>query len=212
MTTTPTRPLDDDLARTLDGYRAELRTHCHRILGNAADAEDAVQETMIRAWRSIGRFEGRSSLRTWLYRIATNLCVDHVRGRARRPVPVDVEPEATPAPAPAAQPAPGPDEAVEANESVRRALLAAVTHLPPRQRAALVLYDVFRWPATDVAALMGTTTASVTSSVQRARATLADPPRRREPSTEDRRLVDRYADAFGRYDVAALAAVERAAC
>jgi RNA polymerase sigma-70 factor, ECF subfamily len=208
MTATSTRPVDDDLARTLDGYRAELRTHCHRILGSAADAEDAVQETMIRAWRSFHRFEGRSALRTWLYRIATNLCLDHVRGRARRPVPVDVEPEEMPAPAPAAHPAPRPDEVAETNESVRRAFLAAVTHLPPRQRSVLVLYDVFRWPATDVAALLGTTTASVTSSAQRARATLAGPPRRREPTVEDRRLVDRYADAFGRYDLAALAAVE----
>jgi RNA polymerase sigma-70 factor (ECF subfamily) len=195
------------LARRLDAYRSELRAHCRRIVG-PGDAEDAVQETMIRAWQSFGRFEHRSSLRTWLYRIATNVCIDHVRGREHRPVPVDVA-EVTPAPPPTQAPVPGPEDVAVTDESVRRALLAAVTHLPPRQRAALVLYDVFRWPVHDVAALMGTTPASVTSAVQRARATLARPRGDRRPSAAEGRLIDHYVDAFSRYDLAALVTAER---
>jgi RNA polymerase sigma-70 factor, ECF subfamily len=206
---------DHELARTLDAHRPELAAYCRRILGSAADADDAVQETMIRAWRSIDQFEHRSSLRTWLYRIARNICLDQFRSRGRRPQPVDIESGDAPhpAPLPTHRPQPGPDEAAVSREAVRLAFLAAVTYLPPRQRAALVLHDVFRWPAADVAALLGTTTASVNSLVQRARATLAEMPGEAAlgpTSPAERHLADRYVDAFAGPDFAALARLEPA--
>ncbi len=165
----------DELARRLDGHRRELVGHCHRILGSAADAEDAAQETLVRAWRHLDRFEQRSSLRTWLYRIATNVCVDATRARARRAVPVDLSPGAASGDGGPGHPGddwappdrtrrrdPSPEDAAESAEAVERAFVAALAHLPRRQRVALVLYDVFRWPAQDVADLLGTTPASVT--------------------------------------------------
>jgi RNA polymerase sigma-70 factor, ECF subfamily len=208
---------DEDLARTLDAHRPELGRYCRRVLGSAADADDAVQETIIRAWRRYDRFEHRASVRTWLYRIATNICLDEVQSRSRRPAPVHVEVEhdaVTPAAAGAA-PLPKPDEAAVVAEDVRSALLAAVTHLPPRQRATLVLYDVFRWPAADVAALLGTSCAAVTSAVQRARENLAkmsaEAGERCVPTDDQARLLRHYLDAFASYDVAPLATMELAA-
>jgi RNA polymerase sigma-70 factor (ECF subfamily) len=190
------------LAQALDAHRPELAKHCHRILGSAADADDAVQETIIRAWRHYDRFEHRSSVRTWLYRIATNVCVDQVRSRSRRPAPVDVE----------ATPSPEPDEAAVAADDLRAALLAAITHLPARQRAVFVLHDVFRWPAHDVAGLLGTSTAAVASAAQRARGTLAglrDTAGGRHALTgRQARLLRGYVDAFARYDLGALATME----
>jgi RNA polymerase sigma-70 factor (ECF subfamily) len=208
------RPIaDEDLARTLDAHRHELGRYCRRVLGSAADADDAVQETMIRAWRRYDRFEHRASVRTWLYRIATNICLDEVHNRSRRPAPVHVEVEHV---ALTPTQVPKPDEAVVDAEDVRSALLAAITHLPPRQRAALVLYDVFRWPARDVAALLGTSCAGVTSAVQRARETMAKVPSedgvRRAATDDQARLLRHYLDAFARYDVAPLATLELAAC
>jgi RNA polymerase sigma-70 factor (ECF subfamily) len=202
------------LAEALDAHRPELAKHCHRILGSAADADDAVQETIIRAWRHYDRFEHRSSVRTWLYRIATNVCVDQVRSRSRRPAPVDVEAEAAAAPpaSVAAAPSPEPDEAAMAADDLRAALLAAITHLPARQRAVFVLHDVFRWPAHDVAGLLGTSTAAVASAAQRARGTLAglrDTAGGRHALTGGQaRLLRGYVDAFARYDLGALATME----
>jgi RNA polymerase sigma-70 factor (ECF subfamily) len=226
----------DDLAVRLDGHRRELRAHCRRILGSGADADDAVQETLIRAWRHADRFEGRSSLRTWLYRIATNVCIDLARARGRRAEPVDLGRDDLGAADPALRPAPAPspEQAVEAAEDVRRAFALALAHLPATQRAAVVLYDVFRWPARDVADLMGTTPAAVASAVQRARVTLAALPRAGEggggrhgglaggDGDADRGgdpeaaldeaagdLLGRYVDAFRAYDLDALATIER---
>ena len=219
----------DELARRLDGHRRELVGHCHRILGSAADAEDAAQETLVRAWRHLDRFERRSSLRTWLYRIATNVCVDATRARARRAVPVDLSPGAASG-AGAGGPGhhgddwappdrtrrrdPSPEEAAESAEAVERAFVAALAHLPRRQRVALVLYDVFRWPAQDVADLLGTTPASVTSAAQRARATLAARSAAALPGPDPGRhadLVGGYVDAFRRLDIGALLALEATA-
>ena len=218
----PTPTLHD-----LDAYRTELTGYCYRMLGSAVDAEDAVQETITRAWRALDRFEGRSSLRTWLYRIASNVCFDHLRAAKRRKWTLGTGPRWTPGgdiPGPVDGPwiEPAPDARVlsdsgdpadlaEARESVRLALVAALQHLPARQRAALVLCDVLRWPATDAAELLDTTVASVNSALQRVRATLAErglspvdvAPQELHP--DDRALLDRYVDAFERYDIDALA-------
>lgn len=220
-------PIDAPTLQDLDAHRAELTGYCYRMLGSAADAEDAVQETITRAWRALERFEGRSSLRTWLYRIASNVCFDHLRAAKRRnwslgtgprwvpggdiPGPVD-GPWVEPAPdARVLPPASDPADVAEARESVRLALVAALQHLPARQRAALVLCDVLRWPAVDAAELLDTTVASVNSALQRARATLTErgltavdvAPGDLEP--DDRELLERYVDAFERYDLDALA-------
>jgi RNA polymerase sigma-70 factor, ECF subfamily len=213
------RPLPDELAAAFAAHRSELIAYCRRILGSAADADDAVQETLIRAWRNIDRFEHRASLRTWLYRIATNACYDAVRARGRRAEPIDLVGAAGPVDAldVTLRAAPTPEAAAESAEDVERAFTAALARLPARQRAALVLYDVFRWPARDVALMLDTSTASVTSSVQRARATLAVPAdgdgaAGAEPAQgRSGRVVDDYVDAFRRYDVAALVTLDRAA-
>jgi RNA polymerase sigma-70 factor (ECF subfamily) len=218
-------PVADDLEQ----HRVELNAYCYRMLGSPFEAEDAVQETMIRAWRGLERFEGRAALRSWLYRIATNVCLDMLSGRQRRARPMDLGParepvlenlntlpEVTwiqPAPDGFVVPEGDPAEVAVARETVRLAFVAALQHLPPRQRAVLILCEVLRWQATEVAELLETTVASVNSALQRARATIDA----RETSTdaavalddEDRELLARYVDAFERYDMEALAAVIR---
>jgi RNA polymerase sigma-70 factor, ECF subfamily len=206
-----------------EAYRRELTGYCYRMLGSAFEAEDATQETLVRAWRHADGFEGRSSLRTWLYRIATNVCLDQLRGRQRRERPVDLGPASTVAtaalterpesawlePAPDARVLPDtadPAELTVARDTVRLAFVAALQHLPPRQRAVLVLREVLRWQASEVADLLDTSVASVNSALQRARATLAtkdldagEPARPLDD--QQRRLLDRYVDAFERYDL-----------
>ena len=223
-----------ELELDLERHRVELTGYCYRMLGSAFDAEDAVQDTLVRAWRSADRFEGRSSMRSWLYRIATNVCIDALNGRKRRARPMDFGPashaDATlapprpddewvlPAPDDRVLPQPGgdPAELVIAQESVRLAFVAALQHLPPRQRAVLILREVLRWKADEVAGLLDTSTASVNSALQRARATLAtagvshelsdQPPP--EPSDAGQRdLLRRYVDAFQRYDMDAILAL-----
>ena len=208
----------------LEQYRVELTAYCYRMLGSV-DAEDAVQETFIRAWRAYERFEGRSALRSWLYRIATNVCFDMLESRKRRARPMDLGPSREPLlehlntmpdatwiePMPDGHVVPEGDPAAvaEARESVRLAFVAALQHLPPRQRAVLILCEVLRWQASEVAELLETSVASVNSALQRARATLAA--RNIEPSTTapsvdaaDEELLARYVEAFERYDMDAL--------
>jgi len=208
----------------LEQYRVELTGYCYRMLGSA-EAEDAVQETMIRAWRSFDRFEGRSALRSWLYRIATNVCFDMLNGRERRARPMDLGPAREPIEAnlntlPEAtwiQPVPDslvltgadPAESIVARETIRLAFIAALQHLPPKQRAALILCEVLHWQASEVAELLDTSVASVNSALQRARATLAAG---ETPSSDgalpldeaNRALLDRYVTAFQDYDMQAL--------
>jgi len=223
--TSATAATQPELDRWLAEHRAELTGYCYRMLGSAFDAEDAVQETALRAWRSVDRFEGRAALRSWLYRIATNVCLDMLNGRKRRALPFDLGPaqepvesnlrtlpEATwiqPIPDGLVVPDGDPAEVAVARESVRLALVAALQHLPPRQRAALILCEVLRWQASEVAELLDTSVASVNSSLQRARATLAagnvsattTPAEVDEP---DRELLARYVKAFEDYDMDAL--------
>jgi len=211
-------------------HRVELTAYCYRMLGSSADAEDAVQDTMVRAWRSYDKFEGRSSLRSWLYKIATNVCLTMLESRQRRATPMDFG-EAGSADGPVRQPKPeiawlepvpdarvlptvsDPAELAVAKESVRLAFVAALQHLPARQRAVLILREVLQWKASEVAELLGTTVASVNSALQRARATLseqelAQPGPRGSTTTEldpeHQELLTRYAEAFERYDVGAL--------
>ncbi|KJK46958.1 sigma-70 family RNA polymerase sigma factor [Streptomyces sp. NRRL F-4428] len=200
----------------MEGYRGELTRYCYRMLGSYAEAEDAVQETLVRAWRGIGRFEGRSALRSWLYRIATNVCMDALASGRRRALPMDLTGPADggtpPGPPQSAalwvEPCPGgePEAAAATGESVRLAFVAALQHLPPRQRAALLLRDVLGFSARDVADLHGSTVASANSALQRARATLADRRREEEPAVQPPDnvrgvLAARYAAAFSRYDM-----------
>jgi RNA polymerase sigma-70 factor (ECF subfamily) len=209
----------------LEQHRRELTGYCYRMLGSLFEADDAVQETMVRAWRGIDGFEGRSSARSWLYRIATNVCLDMLRGRQRRARPMDLGPSGTTEsfagatlpehawvqPIPDSRVVPDdadPAEVAEVRESIRLAFVTALQHLPPRQRAVLILREVLRWQATEVAELLDTSVASVNSALQRARATLA----RRDPDASDSHPVDadqhallaRYVDAFERYDIASL--------
>jgi RNA polymerase sigma-70 factor (ECF subfamily) len=209
-------------ASELDRYRGELTGYCYRMLGSGFEAEDAVQETLIKALRAADRFEGRSSVRTWLYRIATNVCIDMSRQVQRRARPMEVGPASPPdesllgpirpeatwvTPVPDAGLGVDPAEVVEQRESIRLAFVTALQHLPARQRAALILCEVLRWPATEVAELLGATTASVNSALQRARSTLAALPdggRPRPLDADDAELLARYVDAFERYDLDAL--------
>jgi len=195
----------------LEQYRRELTGYCYRMLGSAFDAEDAVQETMVRAWRSLDRFEGRSALKSWLYRIATNVCFDALAGRERRARPMDLGPAQEPLFENLAElpevtwitPLPTPDELAEQRESLRLAFVAALQHLPPKQRATLILCEVLKWQASEAAELLETSVASVNSALQRARATLAKADIR-EPSELDddtRELLDRYVSAFEVYDM-----------
>jgi RNA polymerase sigma-70 factor (ECF subfamily) len=190
------------------------------MLGSPFEAEDAVQETFIRAWRAYESFEGRASLRSWLYRIATNVCLDMLGGRERRARPIDLGPAQEPIEAnlntmPEAtwiQPAPDPAVVTEQHETTRLAIIAALQHLPPRQRAVLILCEVLRWRASEVAELLETSVASVNSALQRARATLeasdlsvADAPRSVDEADEE--LLSRYVKAFEDYDMEALTAL-----
>jgi RNA polymerase sigma-70 factor (ECF subfamily) len=199
------------VAGELERYRRELTGYCYRMLGSAFDAEDAVQETMLRAWRSLDRFEGRSALKSWLYRIATNVCFDALAGRERRARPMDLGPAQEPLFENLAElpevtwitPLPTPDELAEQRETLRLAFVAALQHLPPKQRAALILCEVLKWQATEAAELLETSVASINSALQRARATLekADLGPPSELDDETRALLDRYVAAFEVYDI-----------
>jgi RNA polymerase sigma-70 factor (ECF subfamily) len=219
----------DSPEQQLEQHRTELTRYCYRMLASPFEAEDAVQETMIRAWRNFDRFEGRAALRSWLYRIATNVCFDMLNGRNRRARPMDLGgasapeaanlntlPEVTwiePIPTDAAVEA-DPAEAAVAHETMRLAFVAALQHLPARQRAALILCEVLRWKASEAAELLDTSVASINSALQRARATIesseitvadatptVDPPQRE--------LLDRYVKAFEDYDMEALTSLIR---
>jgi RNA polymerase sigma-70 factor (ECF subfamily) len=217
-----------ELEREFDRYRPELIAHCYRMLASPFEAEDAVQETFVRAWRAFDRFEGRAALRTWLYRIATNVCLDMLGSSQRRARPMDLGPSREPVEANLnalpevtwVEPLPSsrlvaegdPADAAVAREAVRLAFVAALQHLPPRQRAVLILCEVLRWQASEVAELLDTSVASVNSALQRARATLAS----RNVSADaahppldegDRELLERYVQAFEAYDVDRLAAL-----
>jgi RNA polymerase sigma-70 factor, ECF subfamily len=220
---------EDDLEVQLERHRRELIAHSYRMLGSASEAEDAVQETFLRAWRSYDRFEGRSSLRTWLYRIATNVCLDMADGRQRRARPIDLGGPSTVATASLVErpneawvepiadgqvlPSSGdPAELAVARDEIRLAFVATLQHLPPRQRAVLLLREVLRWRASEVAELLDTTVASVNSALQRARATLAEHggalsggPVVLDEEAQD--LLARYVDAFERYDLDTLTAL-----
>ncbi|MFC5995816.1 sigma-70 family RNA polymerase sigma factor [Pseudonocardia hispaniensis] len=219
-----------ELDPRLEQHRRELAGYCYRMLGSAFETDDAVQETMIRAWRGLDGFAGRSSLRSWLYRIATNVCLDMLKGRTRRALPMDLSPSGAPTEAALGAPLegrawvepiqddrvlPGPGDPAEtavARESVRLAFVAALQHLPPRQRAVLILRDVLCWSASESAELLDTSVASVNSALQRARATLAardlGAGRPADPLDEEHRaLLDRYVDAFERFDVESLVAL-----
>jgi RNA polymerase sigma-70 factor (ECF subfamily) len=184
------------------------------MLASPFEAEDAVQETMVRAWRGYKGFEGRAALRSWLYRIATNVCFDLLNGRERRPRPMDLGPAGAPVfenlnvPAEVTwlEPTPTPEEAALESESVRLAFVAALQHLPPRQRASLILAEALRWQATEIAELLETSVASVNSALQRARATIAarDMTVSEPLGAEERALLERYVAAFEAYDIDAL--------
>ena len=234
MTGVVTEPADQVTHEVLDGHRRELTGYCYRMLGSPFDAEDAVQETLVRAWRAADRFEGRSSLRSWLYRIATNVCLDQLHGRSRRALPMDLsaspsapviaslgtaaEPGCWVEPVPDGRVLPtggDPADVAVERESVRLAFVTALQQLPPRQRVVLILRDVLRWKADEVAELLDSTVASANSALQRARATLAADTRLAEERTcdpldeEHRALLDRYVDAFERYDMTTLVALLR---
>jgi RNA polymerase sigma-70 factor, ECF subfamily len=222
----------NDFADVTGPFRGELLAHCYRMLGSGEEAEDLVQETYLRAWRSYGRFEGRSSVRTWLYRIATNVCLTAIERRGRRPLPSGLgAPSDDPAVPLAASPdvpwlQPLPDALLVAQEhdpaavaasraGIRLALVAALQYLPARQRAVLILRDVLDWPAAQVADLLGTTTTAVNSGLRRARAqlarTLPSEDEITEPAEPQRRaLLDRFASVFENGDASALAELLRA--
>lgn len=220
-------------AALVEPYRRELQVHCYRMLGSVQDAEDALQETLLSAWQGLAGFESRSSVRTWLYRVATNRTLDALRAGSRRP-PVAAAPAGMKPPEPTRfgempwlQPypdmllddipdhAPGPEAVIEAREAISLAFVTALQLLPPRQRAVLILRDVLGYRASEVAAILDITQESVTSALKRARATLAAPPgpagRPAPPpapeSALERRLVERFVDAFGAHDVDAIVAL-----
>lgn len=225
VTTTTGALTPDELEPRLAAHRAELTGYCYRMLGSAFDAEDAVQDTMVRAWKGVEGFEGRSGLRSWLYRIATNVCLTMIETRGKRARPMDLSAAAwEPVEASLARSRPedtwlepmvdervlpeagDPADIAVARESIRLAFVAALQHLPPRQRAVLILRDVLRWKADEVAGLLGTTTASVNSALQRARATLAERPdvgRTEVLDDSHRALLEEYVRAFEAYDIEA---------
>ncbi|MGW3725694.1 sigma-70 family RNA polymerase sigma factor [Streptomyces sp. NPDC000851] len=220
-----------DLDATLEKHRVELTGYCYRMLGSSFEAEDAVQDTLVRAWRSFDKFEGRSSIRSWLYRIATNVCLDMLNAGNKRARPMDLS-ESTPLAQAALSPRPDntwlepvpdsrvlpttddPAEAAVAKESVRLAFMAALQQLPPKQRAVLILREVLAWKASEVAELLGTSVASVNSALQRARATLAEREDKGAEAAlsdpldeEQQKLLERYVAAFEGYDMTALTAL-----
>ncbi|MFD4558762.1 sigma-70 family RNA polymerase sigma factor [Streptomyces sp. NPDC058469] len=220
-----------DLDVRLEKHRVELTGYCYRMLGSSFEAEDAVQDTMVRAWRNYEKFEGRSSLRSWLYRIATNVCLDMLSAGNKRARPVDLS-DSTPLAQAALSPRPDntwlepmpdarvlpsvtdPADAAVAKESVRLAFMAALQQLPPKQRAVLILREVLAWRANEVAELLGTSVASVNSALQRARATLAERDEKAADAAvsdpldeEQQKLLERYVKAFEGYDMAALTAL-----
>jgi len=218
-----------ELERSFEQHRRELLGYCYRMLASPFDAEDAVQETLLRAWRGHERFEGRAALRSWLYRIATNVCLDALAARKRRARPMDLGgsgepiesnlnalPEVTwiePIPDSAVAELDPAEQAV-ARETLRLAFVAALQHLPPRQRAVLILCEVLRWKASEAAELLGTSTASVNSALQRARATIAaselgDSETSQPMDAEQRELLSRYVAAFEAYDMDALTTLLR---
>jgi len=226
-----TRTTVDTAAAELgfEQYRAELTGYCYRMLGSAFEADDAVQETLVRAWRSFDRFEGRATVRSWLYKIASNVCFDVLKGRSRRALPMDIAemgrgdshvdppnhevPWLGPLPdARIMSAGADPAEQAELRESIRLAFVAALQHLPARQRAVLILREVLKWHANEVAELLDTTVVSVNSALQRARTTLAErnvtagtAPHTVDPEQEE--LLARYVDAFERFDMDSLVAL-----
>jgi RNA polymerase sigma-70 factor, ECF subfamily len=221
-----TRTFEDQFEQ----HRAELRAYCYRMLGSPFEAEDAVQETFIRAWRGLENFEGRAALRSWLYRIATNVSLDLLNGRERRALPMDLGPAREPIESNLntlpevtwIEPVPDglvvtegdPAEVAVSRETIRLAFVAALQHLPPRQRAVLILCEVLRWKASEVAELLDTTVASVNSALQRARATLEESnlnPAETSSSVDeaDAELLARYVQAFEQYDMDALTSLIR---
>jgi RNA polymerase sigma-70 factor, ECF subfamily len=218
--------VEEDFQTLAEPFRRELLAYCYRMLGSVHDAEDLVQETYLRAWRAYDRFEGRSSLRTWLYRIATNACLTALEGRGRRPLPSGLgAPSSDPtgelaqsSEVPWVEPVPdtmvgaAPDDPaaiVTSRESIRLALITALQHLPPRQRTVLIMRDVLSWRAAEVAELLGVTTVAVNSMLQRARAQISELAPAEDEVTEpvraeQRELLDRYVAAFQNYDTAAL--------
>jgi RNA polymerase sigma-70 factor (ECF subfamily) len=221
---------DPDVLARLEPFRIELTGYCYRMLGSAFEAEDAVQDTFIRAWRAFDRFEGRAALRSWLYRIATNVCLSMRTASQRRARPIDLSPASTadaglgppmpesmwiePMPDDRTLPATtDPAEIAVSRESIRLAFVAALQHLPPRQRAVLILREVLAWKAEEVAELLDTTVASVNSALQRARASIASKGRADTPTEslgeQQQALLARYVGAFERYDMDELTSLLR---
>jgi RNA polymerase sigma-70 factor (ECF subfamily) len=217
-------------ASAIEQHRSALNGYCYRMLGSPFEAEDAVQDTVLRAWRSRDRFEGRSSLKSWLYSIATNVCLDHLDGRKRRATPMDLGPAKAaelanlnvlpddawiePIPDTLVSQDPDPAEAAVRSESIRLAFVAALQRLPARQRAALILCEVLHWKAAEAAELLETSVASINSALQRARDTLGDgadasATRVADLGACDQAFLARYVDAFERYDMDALCSLIR---
>jgi RNA polymerase sigma-70 factor (ECF subfamily) len=226
-----TRPdVRTSIDQEFESHRRALTGYCYRMLGSGSEAEDAVQETMVRAWRSADHLQSRAALKAWLYRIAANVCFDMLQGAQRRAQPMDLSPagpadgdlgahlpeQAWVQPLADARVLPleaDPAEVADAHETLHLAFVAALQHLPPRQRAVLILREVLRWQATEVAELLGMTVASVNSALQRARATLRkldldrDEHRVQAVPAEQQALLARYVDAFERYDITSLVAL-----
>lgn len=217
----------EEIEAHLERHRAELTAYAYRMLGSAFEAEDAVQETLLRAWRSFDRFEGRAAIRSWLYRITTNVCLDMLNGKKNRATPMDLGPARSADPANLGDPLPeitwvepipdgrvvpadsDPAAVAEMRETIRLAFVAALQHLPPKQRAVLILREVLRWKADEVAELLDTSVQSVNSALQRARASIerSDITQPQAMDEEHTALLARYVDAFERYDMDSLTAL-----
>jgi len=218
----------DAFDRLVGPYRAELQVHCYRILGSLPDAEDVLQETMLAAWTGLGAFEGRSSVRTWLYRIATNRSLNHLRAAERRPqaaLPAGAPDPTSLGEVPWLQPfpdsildelpdhQPGPEARYESREAITLAFITAMQHLPPRQRATLILRDVLGYPASDTADMLGISVTAANNALKRARASLqrsgphASGRTTAAPTKEDEALLQRFVDAFMVFDVDTMVAL-----